>query len=148
TTVDDPITPVIADHLADVVAAAEDEGHAAVVVELDTPGGLDTAMRDIVQTFLRADVPVVVYVTPSGARAASAGALIAWAAHVVARAAGTMVGAATPVDLVGGVVGGWVVKDAAAYARAVAEERGSDVVVAEEAVSEGRALSASEAVDE
>lgn len=148
TTVDDPITPVIADHLADVVAAAEDEGHAAVVVELDTPGGLDTAMRDIVQTFLRADVPVVVYVTPSGARAASAGALIAWSAHVVAMAPGTTIGAATPVDLEGGEVGDKVVNDAAAYARAVAEERGRDVEVAEEAVTEGRALSASEAVDE
>src|SRR5690554_725931 len=148
TTVDDPITPVIADHLADVVAAAEDEGHAAVVVELDTPGGLDTAMRDIVQTFLRADVPVVVYVTPSGARAASAGALIAWSAHVVAMATGTTIGAATPVDLEGGEVGDKVVNDAAAYARAVAEERGRDVEVAEEAVTEGRALSASEAVDE
>ena len=73
TSVDDPITPVIADHLADVVSTAEDEGYAAVVVEMDTPGGLDTAMRDIVQTFLRAEVPVVVHVTPSGARAASAG---------------------------------------------------------------------------
>jgi len=148
TSVDDPITPVIADHLADVVSTAEDEGYAAVVVEMDTPGGLDTAMRDIVQTFLRAEVPVVVHVTPSGARAASAGALIAWSSHVVAMAPGTTIGAATPVDLEGGEVGDKVVNDAAAYARAVAEERGRDVEVAAEAVTEGRALSASEAVDE
>ena len=146
TTVDDPITPVIADHLADVVAAAEDEGHAAVVVELDTPGGLDTAMRDIVQTFLRAEVPVVVHVTPSGARAASAGALIAWSSHVVAMAPGTTIGA-PPVDLEGGEVGDKVVNDAAAHARAVAEERGRDVEVAGGG-HRGRPSSASEAVDE
>jgi membrane-bound serine protease (ClpP class) len=147
TRVDGPITPVIADHLADVVARGEEEGHEAVVVEMDTPGGLDTSMRDIVQDLLAAEVPVVVHVNPPGARAASAGALIAWSSHVVAMAPGTTIGAATPVDLEGGEVGDKVVNDAAAYARAVAEERGRDVEVAAEAVTEGRALSAGEAVE-
>lgn len=148
TRVDDPITPVIADHLSDVVARGEEEGHEAVVVELDTPGGLDTSMRNIVQEFLDAEVPVVVYVTPSGARAASAGALIAWSSNVVAMAPGTTIGAATPVDLEGGEVGDKIVEDAAAYARAVAEERGRNIEVAAEAVTEGRALSQSEALAE
>ena len=148
TRVDDPITPVIADHLADAVARAERGGHQALVVELDTPGGLDSSMRDIVQDFLAARVPVVVYVSPAGARAASAGALIAWSAHVVAMAPGTTIGAATPVDLEGGEVGDKIVKDAAAYARAVARERGRNVEVAAAAVTEGRALSATEAVEQ
>jgi membrane-bound serine protease (ClpP class) len=148
TRVDDTITPVIADHVGEVVARGGEGGHEAVVVEMDTPGGLDSSMRDIVQDLLGADVPVVVHVTPSGARAASAGALIAWSAHVVAMAPGTTIGAATPVDLEGGEVGDKVVNDAAAYARAVAEERGRNVEVAAEAVTGGRALSAREAVDE
>ena len=148
TRVDDPITPVIADHLRGVVDQAEEAGHRALVVELDTPGGLDSAMRDIVQALLAARVPVVVHVSPSGARAASAGALIAWSAHVVAMAAGTTIGAATPVDLEGGEVGDKIVNDAAAYARAVAEERGRNVEVAAAAVTKGRALSDTEAVKE
>lgn len=145
---DDPITPVIADHVDDVVERGERDGYEAVIIELDTPGGLDTAMRDIVQRFLVAEVPIVVYVSPSGARAASAGALIAWASHVVAMAPGTTIGAATPVALEGGEVGDKVVNDAAAYARAVAEERGRNVDVAEAAVTEGQALSATEAVED
>ena len=147
TRVDDPITPVIADHLTDSVQQAALGGHVALIVELDTPGGLDSAMRDIVQIFLGAPVPVIVYVSPAGARAASAGALIAWSAHVVAMAPGTTIGAATPVDLEGGEVGDKVVNDAAAYARAVARQRGRNVDVAAAAVTEGRALSATEAVD-
>ncbi|HEY3241382.1 MAG TPA: hypothetical protein VGL92_17585, partial [Acidimicrobiia bacterium] len=145
TRVDDPITPVIADHLTGMVEQAEEDGHEALVVEMDTPGGLDTAMRDIVQAFLAARVPVVVYVTPSGARAASAGALIAWSSHVVAMAPGTTIGAATPVTLEGGEVGDKVVNDAAAYARAIAEARGRNVKVAAAAVTKGQALSDTEA---
>lgn len=147
TGVDDPITPVIADHLSDALGRAEKGGHVALVIELDTPGGLSESMRDIVQDLLGADVPVVVHVTPAGARAASAGALIAWSAHVVAMAPGTTIGAATPVDLEGGEVGDKIVEDAAAYARAVAEERGRNVDLAAATVTEGRAYSASEAVE-
>jgi membrane-bound serine protease (ClpP class) len=148
TRVDDPITPVIADHLTELVDRAEAGGYEALVVELDTPGGLDPAMRDIVQAFLAAEVPVVVHVSPSGARAASAGALIAWSAHVVAMAPGTTIGAATPVDLGGGEIGDKIVNDAAAYARAIAAERGRNVEFAAAAVTKGRALAADEAVDQ
>lgn len=147
TRVDDPITPVIADHLGDALERAEGDGHAALVVQLDTPGGLSTSMRQIVQDFLGAEVPVVVHVTPSGARAASAGALITWSAHVAAMAPGTTIGAATPVNLESGEVADKVVEDAAAYARAIAEERDRNIELAAAAVTEGRAVSVSEAVE-
>ena len=85
TEVDGPITPVVADHLEAAVAEASEIG-AVLIVTMDTPGGLDTSMRDIVQTFLNAPIPVVVYVQPEGARAASAGTFITMAAHVAAMA--------------------------------------------------------------
>jgi membrane-bound serine protease (ClpP class) len=146
TRVDGTITPVIADHLVDGVAAAERDGHAAYLVELDTPGGLDTSMREIIKAFLGADVPVVVYVTPSGARAASAGALITFAAHAAAMAPGTTIGAATPVDLQGGEISDKVINDAAAFAESVAAQRGRNTEFAVDTVREGRAVPADEAV--
>lgn len=147
TRVDGVITPVIADHLSDAVAAAEDGGYQALVVEMDTPGGLDTAMRQIVQEFLTADVPVMVHVAPPGARAASAGAVIAFSAHVVAMADGTNIGAATPIDLQGGEVIDKIINDSAAYVEAVAEARGRPVDFAVDTVREGRSASAREALD-
>jgi membrane-bound serine protease (ClpP class) len=146
TRVDGTITPVIADHLVDGVADAERSGHAAYLVELDTPGGLDTSMRQIVKAFLGADIPVVVYVTPSGARAASAGAIITFAAHVAAMAPGTTIGAATPVDLQGGEISDKVINDAAAFAESVAAQRGRDTEFAIDTVREGRAVPAAEAL--
>jgi membrane-bound serine protease (ClpP class) len=146
TRVDGTITPVIADHLADGVAAAERDGHAAYLVELDTPGGLDTSMREIIKAFLGADAPVVVYVTPSGARAASAGALITFAANLAAMAPGTTIGAATPVALQGGEISDKVINDAAAFAETVAAQRGRNKQFAVDTVREGRAVTAEEAV--
>jgi membrane-bound serine protease (ClpP class) len=145
TRVADPITPVVADHLVDGVQAAERDRHAAFVVELDTPGGLDAAMREIIQAFLNARVPVVVHVAPSGARAASAGALITMAAHVAAMAPGTTIGAATPVDLQGGEVSDKVINDAAAAAESVAAQRGRNRQFAIQAVREGRSVTAEQA---
>lgn len=145
TDVEGPITPVVADHLVEGVRAAERERHAALIVELDTPGGLDAAMREIVQAFLGAHVPVVVHVTPSGARAASAGALITMAAHVAAMAPGTTIGAATPVDLQGGEISDKVVNDAASFAEAVAAQRGRSRQFAVQAVREGRSVTAEQA---
>jgi membrane-bound serine protease (ClpP class) len=146
-TVEGPITPVVADHLRDGVDRAESENHAAYVVELDTPGGLDAAMRDIVQSFLTSPVPVVVYVAPDGARAASAGAVITLASHVAAMAPGTAIGAATPVDLQGGDISEKVINDAAAYAESLAELRERNVAFAGDAVREGRSATAREAVE-
>lgn len=143
--VEGPITPVMADHLADAVEAADDGGYAALLVEMDTPGGLQDSMRDMVQTTLGAPVPVVVYVAPSGARAASAGAVITLSAHVAAMAPGTNIGAATPVALQGGKVGDKVVEDAAAYARAIAEKRDRNVEFAVDMVRKGRSASYTQA---
>jgi membrane-bound serine protease (ClpP class) len=145
TQVDGVITPVIADHLREGVTRAEAEGHHAFLVELDTPGGLDASMRDIIQTFLGTDVPVVVHVAPSGARAGSAGTLITMSAHIAAMAPGTTIGAATPVDLEGGDIEQKIIEDAAAYAESVARTRGRDTEFAVDAVREGRSVTAEEA---
>jgi len=142
-----PITPVIADHLDDAVDEAETLPAAALLVELDTPGGLITSMRAIVQDFLTADVPVIVHVTPSGADAGSAGTFITLAAHVAAMSPATTIGAATPVDLEGGEVGDKIVNNAAAYAEAIATERGRDVTFAVESVTKGRSITAGEALE-
>jgi len=141
------ITPVVAAYIEDAVQAAEADGSQALVVTLDTPGGLDISMRDIVQAFLNAEVPVIVYVSPEGARAASAGTFIAMAAHVAAMAPATSIGAATPVDLQGGEITDKIINDAAAFAISVAERRNRDVEFAEQAVRGGRSITAREAVE-
>lgn len=146
TTVDDAITPVIADHITDGIGRAERGGYAAYVIHLDTPGGLDTSMRKIIQRILGSRVPVIVYVSPQGARAASAGAVIALAAHVAAVAPGTAIGAATPIDMEGGDLERKVVNDAAAYTESLARLRGRDVDFARDIVLEGRSVSADTAV--
>jgi membrane-bound serine protease (ClpP class) len=147
TSLSEPITPVIANHLRDGMAQAEREGHQAYVIELDTPGGLDTSMRTIIRAMLASPVPVVVYTSPPGARSASAGAVISIAAHVNAMAPGTSIGAATPVTVEGEAVGAKVVEDAAAYAEELARIRGRDVDFAAAMVREGRALPAERAVE-
>ncbi len=146
--VDGPITPVVAEHLAAAVDSAA-ETDAVLVVTMDTPGGLDTSMRDIVQTFLNAPVPVVVYVEPEGARAASAGTFITMAAHIAAMAPATSIGAATPIDLQSGETGSdKVINDAVAFAVSVAERRGRNTEFAEDAVREGTSITSTQAVDQ
>jgi membrane-bound serine protease (ClpP class) len=147
TRIRDPITPVIADHVEEGLERAATEGHGAYVVELDTPGGLDTSMRDIIQDFLSSPVPVVVYVAPQGARAASAGTFITMSAHIAAMAPGTAIGAATPVDLQGGEISDKIVNDAAAYAESIAELRDRNTEFAVDAVRRGRSATANEAVE-
>ncbi|GIU98177.1 MAG: serine protease [Actinomycetota bacterium] len=146
-TVDGVITPVMSDHVRDALDRAEREGFQALLVQLDTPGGLDTSMREIVQAFLNARVPVIVYVSPQGARAASAGAIITLASHVAAMAPGTSIGAATPIDLEGGDLAQKIINDAASYAESIADRRGRNVEFAIDAVREGRSASASEALE-
>ncbi|MFG3496544.1 nodulation protein NfeD [Streptomyces sp. NPDC047928] len=143
---DDAVTPVVAEHLRDGLDRAAREGHAVFLVETDTPGGLLESTRDIVRDFFAAEVPVVVHVTPSGARAASAGAYIAMAAHIAAMAPGTHIGAGTPVTGGGEKASDKVVNDAAAFALSIAQQRGRDTGFATDMVRKGTSLPDREAV--
>jgi membrane-bound serine protease (ClpP class) len=146
TRVNTAITPVVADHVIAALERARGQGFAAYVIELDTPGGLVTSMREIVEGMLASPVPVVVYVSPQGARAASAGAIITYASHVAVMAPGTSIGAATPVALEGGEIPDKVINDAAAQAEALARLRGRDVRFAVDSVRKGRSAAVDEAL--
>ncbi|MBN2298053.1 MAG: nodulation protein NfeD [Deltaproteobacteria bacterium] len=153
--VKDAISPPIASYLIENIDEALAENMAAVIIRLDTPGGLDTAMRDIIQHEMNANIPVIVYVSPKGARAASAGAIITLAADVAAMAPGTNIGAAHPVNI--GKAGDEkgedttmvekVTNDAVAYARSIAKERGRNEQWAEDAVRKSISTPANEALE-
>ena len=149
--IDSIIHPMAADYLIAAIADADARGAQAVIVELDTPGGLLDATREINEAILGARTPVVVFVGPRGAQAASAGFFILMAADVAAMAPGTNTGAAHPVAGNGqdieGTMGEKVEQDSAATIRALAEQRGRDVALAEEAVVDSRSFSATEALD-
>ncbi|MDA8414598.1 MAG: nodulation protein NfeD [Desulfobacteraceae bacterium] len=148
--VHDPITPVTARFLHRNLQEAARGGDRLVLIEMDTPGGLDSAMREIVKDVLASPVPVVVYVAPSGARAASAGAIIALAADVIAMAPGTNIGAAHPVSLGGTTdktMESKVLNDAEAYAEGIAHQRGRDEALARRMVRDSISLSAEKALD-
>jgi membrane-bound serine protease (ClpP class) len=170
--VDGTINPATSDYVARGIDTAAASGATAVILRINTPGGLDSSMRTIVQAILAAPLPVVGYVAPSGARAASAGTYILYACHVAAMAPGTNLGAATPVQLGGGglpkpavppgttrpdeagdsasddqAMHNKLVNDAAAYLRSLAQLRGRNVEWAAQAVHEGASLSAQEALD-
>ncbi len=140
------VNPVLVDYIKRGIDRAESDNALACIIQLDTPGGLDTAMRDIVQEILNSRVPVVVYVSPSGARAASAGAFITISAHIAAMAPNTAIGAASPVAIGGQEIPGTeqqkIINDAAAYIRGLAETRGRNAEWAEKAVRQ--AVSATE----
>ena len=141
-----PITAVVADHVHDGLEETAAGGYAAYVIELDTPGGLATSMRDIVSDILASPVPVIVYVSPDGARAGSAGAIISFAAHVLVMAPSTTIGAATPIGLQGEEVPAKVVNDAAAQAEALADLRGRDKGFIVDTVRKGRSATVDEAL--
>ena len=147
----DIIHSVSARRVLTTISAAEEAGAGLVLIRLDTPGGLDTAMREIIEAILNSAVPVAVFVGPSGSRAASAGYLITLAADVSGMAPGTNMGAATPIAGTGGempeTLSRKVESDAAAYLRSIAERRGRDVALAEQGVTEARSWTASEALD-
>lgn len=143
------ISSSAADYIVSAIKQADKEKVAALVVELDTPGGLDTAMRAIIKEMLAAERPVVVYVAPSGARAASAGAFITLAAHIAAMAPGTAIGAAAPVAMGGQMdktMEKKVTNDAAAYMRTIAEKRGRPIDLAEEWVRKATSKTETEAL--
>jgi membrane-bound serine protease (ClpP class) len=146
------VNPVTADYLIDAIERGEEEGYDAVVLLTDTPGGLDTAMRDIIQKELEADVPIVLYVAPQGARAASAGAFLAMAADVAAMSPQTSIGSSTPVDVSGEEIPAdlrkKVVNDAASLIRELAAEHGRNADVAEDFVRDADNLGAREALDQ
>ena len=146
----DIINPVSAEYITDSLRAATQQGAQALILQLDTPGGLDKSMRLIVKEMLNSPVPVIVYVAPSGSRAASAGTFIAMAAHLAAMAPGTNIGAAHPVAVGGGEVGKEmgekITNDAAAYIKSIAERRGRNVKWAEKAVRESVSASETEAL--
>ncbi len=153
-TVKGTINPVLVDYISRGIEKAEDEGAQVVIIQMDTPGGLDTAMRDIIQEIVNSQVPVVVYVSPSGARAASAGAYITLAAHVAVMAPNTAIGAATPVSLGGGgeaqmsdELKAKIINDAAAYMRDIANSHGRNADWAEKAVREGVSATSQEALE-
>ncbi|MGB7174854.1 MAG: hypothetical protein WBD23_14990, partial [Candidatus Acidiferrales bacterium] len=135
-----PINPASAGYISRGIADAEARRAAAVILQLDTPGGLDSSMRTIVQAEMNARIPVVVYVAPKGARAASAGCFIVLAADVAAMAPGTNIGAAHPIFLNGGTVSEKILNDAAAYARSIAGARRRNADWAEKAVRQSVSL--------
>jgi membrane-bound serine protease (ClpP class) len=144
------ISPVTAEALGAAVDRAERERYRGLVIELDTPGGLESSMRAMIKRMLVAEVPIVAYVSPAGARAASAGVFIVMAADVAGMAPGTNIGAATPVNLQGGMdstLARKATSDAAAFARTIARQRGRNARWAEEAVRRAVAASENEAVD-
>lgn len=145
------VNPVMERYFDRGMDTAEDSDAAAVVLELDTPGGLDSAMRDIIQRIESSTVPVIVWVAPSGSRAASAGTFITMAGHVAAMAPSTTIGAATPINSDGsdieGAAGDKVTNDAVAYIRGIAEQRGRNADWAEDAVRDAVAVSDTEAVE-
>jgi len=150
-TVNSAITPPVAEYILQSIAEAEKSGAAGLVIRLDTPGGLDLAMRDIAKGILNASVPVIVYVAPSGARAASAGLIITVSAHIAAMSPGTNIGAAHPVGL--GIGAGMdktmsrkVENDAVAYVRGIANKRARNEDWVERGVRKSESIAAEEAL--
>ncbi|NOR40914.1 MAG: nodulation protein NfeD, partial [Gammaproteobacteria bacterium] len=159
------IGPATVDYVRRGIEAANQQDASLIILRIDTPGGLDTAMRDIIQDILVSPVPVVSYVSPSGARAASAGTYILYASHVYAMAPGTNLGAATPVEISAvpdpkglmdkdGADGGGHnameskrINDAVAYIRSLAQLHDRNIEWAELAVREAASLSASDALE-
>jgi membrane-bound serine protease (ClpP class) len=148
----DAISPGIAEFIKDSIENAEAEEAACIIIELDTPGGLAESMRLIIQDILGSKVPVVVYVSPAGARAASAGVMITMAADIAAMAPSTNIGAAHPVGAGGKDISGKmsekVINDMVAHAKSVAEERGRNKEWVEQAIRESVSVTETEALKE
>lgn len=152
-TVESAITPVTAEFITKGVDKAEEAKAACLILRLDTPGGLLESTRQITKRFLASKIPIVVYVAPEGARAASAGVFISYAAHFVAMAPSTNIGAATPVNIMGGnadstssAMSHKIMNDAVAQVRAMADRRGRNADWAEKAIREAVSVTQTEAL--
>jgi membrane-bound serine protease (ClpP class) len=147
-----PISPAVADFLKKGINRASEENASCIIIELDTPGGLAESMREIVMAIFASKVPVVVYVAPSGARAASAGVMITMAADIAAMAPGTNIGAAHPVGAGGKEISGpmseKVINDMVAHARSIAKKRGRNADWVEKAVRKSVSVTETEALKE
>ena len=147
---DGVINPVAAEYVHDALLFADSKHAQAIILRLDTPGGLDTSMRLIIKEFTGSLIPVIVYVAPSGGRAASAGVFITMAAHVAAMAPGTNIGAAHPVAMGGEMdktMKEKVENDSIAYIKSIAEQRGRNVAWAEDAVRKSVSATEREALN-
>jgi len=147
--IDTPIHPVAEQILADAIEQAEQERVAALVIEIDTPGGLMTSMREMIRDILATDVPVIGYVAPPGAQAASAGFFLLMATDIAAMAPGTNAGAASPIAAqgqdIGGTLGEKIEQDATAQMRSLAKRNGRNVEAAEKAVTDALSYDADQA---
>ena len=146
------INPVVAEFVVNEIRSANTSSEELIIIRMDTPGGLDTSMRKIIKAIQSSKVPVASFVSPGGSRAASAGTFIIIASHIAAMEPGTNIGAAHPVNLMGGGTGGQakvmedkVVNDASAYIRSLAEKRGRNTHWAELSVRKSVSVSAGEA---
>lgn len=153
-TIDGAIGPVSAEYIEEAIDRAEESDAECLVIEMDTPGGLMKSTRIICKDILAAQVPVIIYVAPSGSRAGSAGVFLTYAAHIAVMAPGTNIGAAHPVGLGGQgsddsskVMEQKVTNDAVAFIRSLAEQRGRNVEWAEEAVRESASITDTEALE-
>ena len=151
-TVESAITPVSAEYIIKAIEQAELENAECIIIQLDTPGGLMTSMENIIKKILGSQVPVIVYVAPSGATAGSAGVFITMSAHIAAMAPATNIGAAHPVSLgspvdTASVMEEKITNNAAAYARSIAEKRDKNADWAEKAVRESVSITSNEALE-
>ena len=152
--IDGEIEPILAGYIVHGIEQAETDHASLILITIDTPGGLDTSMRAIIQAILRSPVPVVTYVYPTGSRAASAGFYILLSADIAAMSPGTETGAASPIMEIGGqpvqiddTLRKKIVNDATAYLRSYTSKRGRNVELATTAVTDAKAFSDKEALD-
>jgi len=152
-TIDAPIHPVTSEYILNAIDKAENENASLVIMELNTPGGLDSSMREIIERILSSEVPVVAYVSPSGARAASAGFFISVACDLFVMAPGTNTGAAHPVGIsitgqqMDETMSDKVTNDAVSFIKSIAEKRGRNVMMAEAAIRESSSYTETEAIE-
>lgn len=148
-TIDGPITPAVADYLQSTIRRASDDSATCLVIKMNTPGGLLKSTRVIVSSMLTAEIPIIVYVTPPGSQAASAGTFITLAAHVAVMSTGTNIGAASPIALQGemdSVAHSKAMNDAVAFIRTIAEARKKNADWAETAVTKAASITEQEAL--